>query len=340
MKSPESLGSGIYVETVLEYSSIFEFLGHSRAFEQVLLDNLLEREDKLEIDSVYIPRNLVPAEIIESHNWPSEFSVKNLKASLISCPTTSDCDETWSFTTSYEVNGQEYEMRANETSVISNFYDNNGGSHEHTFDPGTGMRFMKTIALGLLYEQGHELSDDKTPLITPENPEELRTLFKMMGSMKGEYNYELSSYIKDKASARRGLIINYSETESPSESGLNIDYTMIWKVGDGKSTEVSSHQYELMDSAIAGQYWSFRYTERGPTESQPDDLPYPLGELDANRQLIPKLVFKPVSGNLGYETANTSLMTIIVPYMRPYIRLDEDTPNEIFEAQKPEEFTN
>lgn len=340
METSKNFGSSIYAETVLEYSSVFEILGHSRAFEQVLLDNLLEREDELVIDSVNIPHHLVPAEIIASHNWTPDFDVKNLKASLIGCPPTSDCDEAWSFTTSYEVNGQKYKMRANEASVVSNFYDNNGGSHEYTFDPGTGMRFMKTIALGLLYEQGHELPADKAPLITPENPEELRTLFRMMGNMKGEYNYKLSAYVKDKTDVDRGLMIKHTETESPSESGLNIDFTMIWKIGNEKSTEVSSHQQEIIDSAESGQYWSVRYAERGPTESEPGDLPFIITDFTLNENADSKSVFLPIGDNLGYETVNTSIMTIIVPYMRPYLHLDQNTPSEIFEASKTEEFTD
>lgn len=338
MEKSNNIGSALYAETVLEYSSVFEYLGHSRAFEQVLLDNQLDRQDELAIDSVSVPYQLVPAEIIESHNWPSTFNVENLKASLISCPRTSNCEEAWSFTASYEVNGQQYNMRATKDSVISNFYDNQGGSHEHTFDLGTGMRFMKTLALGLLYEQGHELSTDKLPLITPENPNELRTLFRMMGNMKGEYNYKLSAYVKDKTDVERGLMINHTETESPSESGLNIDFTMIWKIGNGKSTEVSSHQQEVIDSAEAGQHWSVRYAERGPTESEPEDLPYILRGPGSNEYDNPRLVFMPIGNDLGYETANTSIMTIIVPYMRPYLHLDQDTPSEIFEAKKPEEF--
>lgn len=338
MEKSKNIGLAPFVETVLEYSSVFEYLGHSRAFEQVLLDNQLERQDDLVIDSVSVPYQLVPAEIIESHNWPSAFDVKDLKASLISCPRTSNCEEAWSFTASYVVNGQEYHMRANEDSVISNFYDNQGGSHEHTFDSGTGMRFMKTVALGLLYEQGHELSVDRAPLITPENPEELRTLFRMMGNMKGEYNYKLSAYVKDETDVDRGLMISHIETESPSESGINIDFTMIWKIGNGGSTKVSSHQQEVIDSAESGQYWSVRYAERGPTESEPGDLPFIIN--DFNKNADSRLVFLPIGDNLGYETANTSIMTILVPYLRPYLHLDQNTPSEIFEAKKTEEFTD
>lgn len=340
MESSKNIGSAIFAETVLEYSSVFEYLGHSKAFEQVLLDNLLERQDDLKIDNLSVPRWLVPTEIIESHNWPSVFNVEDLHASLISCPKTSDCEDAWSFTASYVANGQRYNMKANKNSVVSNFYDNHGGSHEHTFDPGTGMRFMKTIALGLLHEQGHELSADKKPLATPENPEELRTLFKMMGNMKGEYTYKLKSYLKDKTGVIRGIIVDYTETESPTESGMNIDYTMIWKVGDEKSTEVSSHQQEVIDSAESGQHLTVRYAERGPTEDRPEDLPLVISVLTPNESTDSKSEFLPDGDNLGYETVNTSIMTTLVPYMRPYIHLDQNTPSDIFEARIPEEFVD
>ena len=340
MESSKNIGSAIYVETVLEYSSVFEYLGHSKALEQVLLDNLLESQDDLKIDNLSVPHWLVPAEIIESHNWPSVFNVEDLHASLISCPKTSDCEDAWSFNASYVVNGQSYNMTANENSVVSNYYDNHGGSHKHTFDPGTGMRFMKTIALGLLHEQGHELSVEKKPLATPENPEELRALFRMMGNMKGEYTYKLKSYIEDKTGVIRGIIVDYTETESPTESGINIDYNMIWKVGDEKSTEVLSHQREVIDSTELGQYLTVRYAERGPTEAEPEDLPFVISLLTPKEDTGSNSIFLPDGDNLSYETVNTSLMTTLVPYLRPYMHLDQNTPSDIFEARIPEEFVD
>lgn len=338
MDRSNRLGSALYAETVLEHSAVFEYLGHSKAFEQVMLDNVTSRVDSLKIDKIAVPRVLVPENIIEWHGYPPQFNVEALEATLTSFPKTKNCEDAWSFMANYEVNFRKYYVHATKDSVVSNYFDSNGGRHEHTFDHGTGMLFVRTLALGLFHEQGNDLFGDETPVATPESEEELRRLMRMMGSMKGEYKATLSSYIKGTPNTNRGIIVHNTETESPTESGLSIDYKMIWEVADGKPTEVASHQEEVIDSALEGMSWSVRYTERKPTETGIDDLPYSLTELDNSG--VEKSVFMQDCDNLLYEIANTSIMTIIVPHMRKYLHLDQDTPTDIFEIKKSEELTN
>lgn len=338
MERQHNLGSSPFVEAVLEHSSVFEHLGHSKAFEQVLLDNLIERTDELTIDEISVPKEFVPEDIIITHGWPSRFSVKDLKASLISFPKTKNCEEDWLFNADYSVDYKKYYMRATNNFVTTNYYDSNGGRHEQVLDSGMGMQFVRTLALGLSHEQGHEFPADKMPLVTPENEEVLRGLLRMMGSMKGEYKSEISSYIKGSPNSNRGIVVHHKENESPTESGLNIDYAMVWEIADGKSTKITSHQEEVIDSAIEGINWSVRYTERRPTEAEPDNLPYSLVELDDDG--TEKATFMQDCDSILYEIANTSIMTTIVPHMRKYLHLDEDTPTEIFEYRSPQDLVD
>ena len=334
----KELGPNIFTEAVFEHTSVIEHLGHSKAFEQMLIDNLVERQDELSIDEVHVPRMYVPVELIESHNWPADFNVKDLKASLLSCPDkTANCGEAWTFNANYKVNGQAYSMVATEGSVKSNFYDNGGGSHEHTFEPGTGMRFMKTVAQGVLYERGFRISD-KEPIILPETPDELRTLFMIVGNMKGRYDYKLHAYIPDISKPNRGLIVKHTETESPTESIINIEHAMVWKIGNGRSTEVLSHQEEVVDSAGTGLHFSVRYAQRGPTDTEPSDLPFVMNNQSAEASDKSKVVFLPLDKSLHYDIANTSIMTTIIPHLRKYLYLDQDTPSDIFNM--PEELTD
>jgi len=339
MANGNELGTTVFAEAVLRHSEAFEHLGHSRAFEQVLLDKLITRQDLLEIKSVDLPHMLVPAELIEAHNWPADFNIKDLKAEILSYPETENCEKAWLFTASYKVNGQSYFMSANEESVISNFYDNNGGNSAHRFNPGTATRFLKTIAQAVLYESGHPVSD-KTPIASPENSDELRTLLKTTGNMKGKYTYALSSFIEDSTKPNRGLIIKHKETESPRKSGLNIDFTMIWRVGDEKSTEVTSHQEEYNVGDDDGDSWSIRYAERKPTDIEPEDLPFGMDYSIVEEDDRSRVMFAPGNSGLNYEIANTSIVTLLYPYLDKHRHLDQDTPLEIEEAYLPDEFAN
>ncbi len=343
MSGDHELVSTPFAEAVLRQSADFELLGHSKAFEQVLLDNHTSREDRLVLNEIRIPRFLVPAELIEVHNYPADFKVEAMDAVLESFPKTADFDATWLFTATYRVNGQNYTMTANEQKASCNTYDNVGNSAVHTLVPATAKRFLQTIARGILLENGFpvsgKLSDDEDVA-----EEEIRTLISSIGNLKGKHTSTIKAYIEGvdgqnntehalglPGNPNRGLLVKMLETEAPLvDSQLSLDFSMIWQLGDEAATRINSHIDE-------GNDWSVRYANRCHTDIEPEELPFSADFEVIDESDGSSVIFYPGSGGLNYEVANTSIMAVLNPLLKKYQHLDHDTPLEVDAAYLPDQ---
>lgn len=337
MAFEQGVPSTPFAEAVLSHSADFMMLGHSLAFEQVLLDNLVKREDKLTLDRLNVPRFLMSGEMVEAHDWPADFSIEGLEAVVTEQPETDDCDEVWMFSASYKVNGQAYTMNATPDGVTSTFYDINGNPNTRTYRPGVGTSFLQTIARAILLEKGFLLSHN-IPDDFRERPEALRLIFKSIGNLAGEYSAILDAHVQDPEKPDKGLLVKFTEKESPSESEIDLDFSMLWRVGDEGTTIVRSNHQEGNVDIEAGKYWHVVFASRKPTSLGPEDLPFgmALEMIDEDEESAVKL-FMPIDSGLNYEIVNTSIVTMLYPYLEKYKHLDEEPVENVDEAYIPEQ---
>lgn len=313
-------------ERLLAPTEIIENLGHSPAYAQLLTDKMDRYSSVMTCDETTLLPQALPEEIYFT-DLPS---VKGFKCSFDEVRDTAGTS--WSFTALMDINGTPWTMSAtpNGTTLRGSHYDERQKTYD--FPPETALRFMGSLAYSFTVSgQGIPLEGVISRL--DDTPRAIDGIMNAIASNYGRYRSEL--FAKLPYNRYRAVVAKLLETETSDNNGVTVELRMARQFADGSINEVTSVQREasrktprskeLMD-AIAGpsiipSRIESRFVSRRPISTAPEDIStyddFAVSELTGDAS-DPIETFDPRHDLLEYLLANSAIMTVLRPHLKPY----------------------
>jgi hypothetical protein len=310
-------------EVLYDDSCVLESLAHSLAFESILEDHQVERTVTAYCDDLDIDAKELPPELNEQYSFPSQFLLSDFSATFTTLRE-DDGKPTWVMDANYNINAIPFSMVATPMETVFETESYTGNVMRYRFQPSMSQRFLFSLALsGLRVGKGFVEPDE-----WPERADlKLARNLRLLGESHGNYKDRLVSFlpalnppsdrIKIKGAARefaqseRGLLVTYTQQETPRISGETLLYRMAWYLGDEMLTEAVSHQAEATGG---GAVLANRFSGRRPGDYLPDDLV--VGSMTELEEPDEGVVFDAKSDPIEYARVNATIVQLIKRYMQ------------------------